>query len=71
MPDDLTYSTGFWRCLGLKMCQDSEYGTVVYERVTQSFEYIAQYASIMPENALMSLNMPEHGWILLNVPEYA
>ena len=29
-----------------------------------------QYASIMPEYALMSLSMPEHGWMLLNVPEY-
>ena len=25
----------------------------------------ALYASIIPEYALMSLNMPEHGWILL------
>ena len=31
---------------------------------------MAQYASIMPEYALMSLNMSEHG-ILLNVPEFA
>ena len=32
---------------------------------------MAPYASIMPEYALMSLNMPENGWILLNAPEYA
>ena len=32
---------------------------------------MVSYASIMPEYALLSLNMPEHGWILLNVPEYA
>ena len=28
---------------------------------------MAQYASVMPEYALMFLNMPEHGWVLLNV----
>ena len=32
---------------------------------------MVQYASTMPEYALMSLNMAEHVWILLNVPEYA
>ena len=32
---------------------------------------MAQYVSIMPEYALMSLNIAEHGWILLNDPEYA
>ena len=32
---------------------------------------MAQYASKIPEYALMSLNMPEHGSILLNIPEYA
>ena len=31
---------------------------------------MAQYALIMPEYALMSLNMPEHNWISLNIPEY-
>ena len=31
----------------------------------------SEYGSIMPQYALMSLNMPEHGWILLNAPEYA
>ena len=32
---------------------------------------LAPYASIMPEYALMFLNMLEHDWILLNVPGYA
>ena len=32
---------------------------------------MALYASIMPEYALMSLDMPEHDWILSNVSEYA
>ena len=34
-------------------------------------DYVAPYDSIMPEYALISLNMPEHGRILLNVPECA
>ena len=29
------------------------------------------YASIIPEHALIPLNMPKHIWILLNVLEYA
>ena len=32
---------------------------------------MAQYTSIMPEYALISLNMPNHDWKLLNVSEYA
>ena len=31
---------------------------------------MAPYKAIMPQYALMSLNMPEHGWILLNVLQY-
>ena len=38
MLDHVSCSTGFWRCLGFKMCQSSEYGTVVYVRVTQISE---------------------------------
>ena len=29
-----------------------------------------QYASIIPEYAIISLNMTKHGWMLLEVPEY-
>ena len=51
------------------MCQSSEYGTVVYARVTQFGICLnmAQDASMISEYALMSLNMSEHGWILLHV----
>ena len=41
------------------MCQGSEYGTVVYARVTKSLN-IGQYASIMPEYVSMCLNILEY-----------
>ena len=79
MPDHLTCSIEFWNacsCLRFWMCQSSEYGTVVYARVTQGSEYVWIWLNMtqclnMPQYVLMPLNMPEHGWIVLNVPEYA
>ena len=32
--------------------------------------FMAPYALIMPQYALMCFHMPEHDWILLNGPEY-
>ena len=59
IPGALTCSTSSWRCLGFWTCQSSEYGTVLYGRVTQSSEYIWIW-----------LNVPEYASICLNVPEF-
>ena len=67
MPDRHTCITGFWRFLGLKICQGSEYGTDVNARVTQSSQYIWLWL----HTPQYSLNMSKYRWILLNVPEYA
>ena len=40
-------------------------------RRVPNMSIMAPYASIIPEYALMLLNMPDHGWMLLNVPEHA
>ena len=73
MHDHLKYSTGFLRYLGLLKYQGSEYGTVVYGRVTQNSEYtwlwlhMPQCCLNTPQYVLISLNMPEHCWMSLNV----
>ena len=43
-----------------------------YKGYTEFWTWVnmAQYASIIPEYALMSHNVSENCWILLNVPEY-
>ena len=56
----------------------SEYGTVVYARVTQSSN-MSDYDSILPYNAWICLNMPQccsiflnmisYYWMSLNMPE--
>ena len=40
MHDHLTCSTDFWRWLRFSISQSSEYGTVVYLRVTPNSEYV-------------------------------
>ena len=71
MPDHLTCSTGFWRCV--------RFGNVpalwlwhgcIHKGYSEFWVCLnmAQYASIMTEYALMSLDMSEY---VLNVPEYA
>ena len=76
MPNHLLRLTSFWRCLGLWMCQGSEYDMVIYARAIETSEYVWIWLNMpqclnMPQYALMSLKMPEHGWILLNISEYA
>ena len=73
MPDHLTCSTNFWRCLRFQICQSSKYGRAVYVRVTQSSEYdwIWLICLNMAQYALVHLIVPEHGWILLNAAEHA
>ena len=74
----------FWLCQESKYARSSykldrllkmpqvEYSTL-YKGYTEIWIFLimASHVSLMPEYALISLNMPEHGWILLNVPEYA
>ena len=77
MPDHFTCLTDFWRCLWFWICQSSEYGTVVYARVTQSSEYVWMWLKIprqclnMTLYSLNSINIPENSWIFLNVPKNA
>ena len=56
--DHLTFSTGFWRCLWSWISHGSEYGMVVYARVTQSSKYV-----------LLWLHMPQYVWPWLNIAE--
>ena len=69
MPNHLTCSTGFWRHLGFKMCQGSEYRTAVYARVTQSSKYV-ELASLCLNNAWIPLNIPYYPLICLSMTEY-
>ena len=69
MHDHLKYSTGFLRYLGLLKYQGSEYGTIVYGRVTQKYLIMASYASVLFEYTTICLNIPQYAWTLLNVSE--
>ena len=78
IPDHLACSTDFWRGLEFQICQNSEYGMVLYVRVTQNPEYdwewlstvcMTDYTSIVREYASVFLIVPECPWTWLNIDE--